>query len=372
MPPQHYGVALLLQRLDKILEYEPADLTVTVQSGIRLITLQERLRESGQFLAIDPPHEVDATIGGILATNASGPSRLMYGSARDLVLGMRFVSSDGQLTKTGGKVVKNVVGYDLNKMHIGALGTLGVMVEVTFKVSPVPRQEATLWGRFANLDEAHAFSCRLQRSQLGPRAVELLDSAASKHCNVPGNGPWVVLFHAAGSRATVARQLSDAEQWIRSEGAVGFGRLEDKEHLSLWKIVRELPGTKEPGGVRLKITSLPTDTVSVWDVLERAAFSASSSVMRMAHAGSGITYALFKGKNDCPMELSDAATVITAVQSVVLPKGGSVVVESCPVLLKQYLDVWGPIRDDFLIMKALKAQYDPRGVLNPGRFVGGL
>ena len=371
-PSQRYDVALRLHRLDQILEYEPADLTVTVQAGVRLSTLQRKLAEAGQFLALDPPHGAEATVGGILATNASGPSRLLYGSARDLVLGMRFATAEGELAKTGGKVVKNVVGYDLNKMHIGALGTLGVMVEMTFKVAPLPRQETTLWARFAGLAEAHGFSGRLHRSQLAPRAVELLDATAAQQCVVPGDEPWLVLFHAAGSPATVARQVSDAMQWAQADGAASYGPLDGDAQVNLWRTVRALPGTTVPGGVRLKIATLPTEIVAVWDVLERAARSTDASVSRIAHAGNGITYALFGAATGPGLELAAAATIVTAAQSVVLPSGGSVVVESCPVALKQHLDVWGPTRDDFPIMQALKAQFDPQSLFNPGRFLGRL
>ncbi len=371
-PPERYDVALRLHTLDRILEYEPADLTVTVQAGIRLNAVQHQLAAKGQFLALDPPHAAAATIGGILATNASGPSRLLYGSARDLVLGMRFATADGEVAKTGGKVVKNVVGYDLNKMHIGALGTLGVLLEVTFKVAPLPRQERTLWVCFAELAEAHGFSGRLYRSQLAPRAVELLDGAAARQCEGPGDEPWLVLLHAAGSPATVARQVSDAEQWARADGATGYGQLDGDAHADLWTAVRALPGRAVPGGVRLKIATLPTEIVAVWEVLERAARSADATLTRLAHAGSGITYGLFGAKTEHGLDLAAAATIVTAAQSVVLPSGGSVVVESCPVALKRHIDVWGPTRDDFPIMQALKAQFDPQGLFNPGRFLGRL
>ena len=370
-PPQRYDVALRLHTLDQVLEYEPADLTVTVQAGIRLSAVQRRLAADGQFLALDPPHAA-ATIGGILATNASGPSRLLYGSARDLVLGMRFATADGEVAKTGGKVVKNVVGYDLNKMHIGALGTLGVLLEVTFKVAPLPRQERTLWARFADLAEAHGFSGRLCRSQLAPRAVELLDAAAARQCGLPGEAPWLVLFHAAGSPATVARQVSDAAQWAQADGATDCGQLDGDAHADLWTAVRALPGTSVPDGVRLKIATLPTEIAAVWDILERAARSADATLTRLAHAGSGITYGLFGAQNGNGLDLAAAATIVTAAQSVVLPSGGSVVVESCPVALKRHLDIWGPTRDDFPIMQALKAQFDPQSLFNPGRFLGRL
>ena len=210
--PRAYDLALDLSALDRILEYEPADLVVTVQAGTPLAALQRRLGEAGQFLALDPPYAARATLGGTLATNASGPSRLLYGTARDLVLGMQVATPAGDLVKSGGKVVKNVVGYDLNKMHIGGLGTLGVMTEVTFKVHPLPRAEATVGATFGALGPAHEVAGRLFRSVLYPRAVELLRAPTPGLDG--GTEDWRVLVWCAGSPATVERQARDAQSWL--------------------------------------------------------------------------------------------------------------------------------------------------------------
>src|SRR5919202_2526867 len=161
--PRAYDLAFDLSALDQVLEYEPADLVVTAQAGVPLAALQRRWGEAGQFLALDPPYAEQATLGGTLAANASGPSRLLYGTARDLVLGMRVALPSGEVVKSGGKVVKNVVGYDLNKMHIGALGTLGLMVEVTLKVHPLPAAEATVYAEFDRLEAAGNVAGKLFR-----------------------------------------------------------------------------------------------------------------------------------------------------------------------------------------------------------------
>ncbi len=138
MPPERYDVALDLRQIESVVEYEAADLTITVEAGMRLSALQRLLAEKGQWLPLDPPVSDEATIGGVLATNASGPARFSRGTGRDLVIGMTVATAQGEIVKSGGRVVKNVAGYDLAKLHIGALGTTGVILQVSLKVSPLP------------------------------------------------------------------------------------------------------------------------------------------------------------------------------------------------------------------------------------------
>ena len=167
-PPEGVDLVLSTSRLDQVLEYEPADLTVTVEAGIQLAVLQAKLAEHGQYLPLDPPYADRCTIGGITATNASGPSRLQYGAARDRVLGMRVVQSSGTVVKSGGKVVKNVAGYDLNKLYLGSYGTLGVITEVSLKLQPLPEIERTILVTFADIEEAVNVGSEISGSQLLP------------------------------------------------------------------------------------------------------------------------------------------------------------------------------------------------------------
>ncbi|MBF8286481.1 MAG: linked oxidase-like protein, partial [Dehalococcoidia bacterium] len=147
--PARYDIALGLSRLNAVVEHEPADLTATVQAGMTLSELQGRLGGAGQLLPLDPPGGERATIGGILAANASGPWRHAFGSARDMTIGLRVVTAEGRITRAGGRVVKNVAGYDLCKLYIGSLGTLGVIVEATFKVASLPREQRAAVATFA-------------------------------------------------------------------------------------------------------------------------------------------------------------------------------------------------------------------------------
>ena len=364
--PRAYDLALDLTALDQVVEYEPADLVVIVQAGTRLDALQRRLAAAGQFLALDPPYAERATLGGTLATNMSGPSRLLYGTARDLVLGMRVASPGGDLVKSGGKVVKNVVGYDLNKMHIGGLGTLGVMVEFTLKVHPRPRAEATVVAGFESLSAAHAAAGRLSRSVLYLRAVELVRASLP---GLPDDSGWRVLAWAAGSPATVERQVRDATAWCAEGRAVHTLRLDGEAHAAAWRAVREFGRDITGEATLLKLTCLPMQVANLAECVDRFASeardagTAGTAPEMVAHAGNGVLYALLTGATPA---------LLQRLTGVAVQGGGSAVVERAPAAIRQQLDVWGPTRGDFRLMQALKAEFDPHAALNPGRFVGGI
>jgi len=358
--PARYDVALDVSALDSIIEYEPADLVVTAGAGITLAALQRRLAQSGQFLPLDPPYSRTATLGGTLATNASGPSRLLYGTARDMVLGLRVATPQGELVKSGGRVVKNVVGYDLNKLHIGALGTAGVMVEVTLKVQPLPAAEATVVATFGTFADACPVASRIAHSILYPRAVEIAR-------NVSGAPGWQVLVWASGSPATVERQVRDASVWCNEGGAKSVERLDGDAHRSLWRSIVEF-GRGSESGALLKVTCLPNKLGTLL-MPARDAGSTDAITGVVARAGNGVAYIYSESAN------VDAILGASAVASAL---GGSAVLEEVPLALKDGIDVWDPAgraagrRDDLPLMRAVKAQFDPEGTLNPGRYIGGI
>src|SRR5512138_323453 len=178
-PPRRLDVVLGLARLTGVLEHEPADMTSTVRAGTLLADYQRALGKNDQWLALDPAWPDRATIGGLLATNASGPRRCRYGTLRDQLIGLRVAHPDGSVTKAGARVVKNVTGYDLNKLYVGSLGTLGVIVEATFRLYPLPAAEETWLGLFPALARAAEAAMRLLDSPVVPAAVELLDPGAA-------------------------------------------------------------------------------------------------------------------------------------------------------------------------------------------------
>jgi len=343
MPPARLDFLIETGGLDRIVEYEPADLTVTVEAGMSLRELQRVLGENGQFLALDPPLEDAATIGGVIATNASGPLRFAYGSARDLVIGTRVANPDGTVTRAGGRVVKNVAGYDLNKLYIGSLGTLAVVVELSFKLAPIPPALATLSGTFAGPAAARALLGQVVRSPLSPLAIEL-------------NGSREVVFRVGGYPRAVERQVRELSELIAA--------YEGQPTEADWDALCQKRVQARRRDVVLKAAAPISASTAVVEILERRL--AGLEPMVWAHAGNGVAYAAC----NAPADANVLGATRQEVQS--LGENASLVIERCPVPLKKEIDVWGQPGPSVTLMRAIKAKLDPRGTLNPGRYVGGI
>jgi len=336
-------MALETTGLSEIVEYEPADLTVTVQAGMRVAELQRILGEQGQFLALDPPLDGGATIGGAIATNASGPLRFAYGTARDLVIGTRVANPDGTITHAGGRVVKNVAGYDLNKLYIGSLGTLAVVVELSFKLAPIPPATATIGGRLPSLSVANAIISAVVRSPLAPLAVELVGSRQ-------------LVFRVGGYPQAVERQVRDLSALIEQHG----GEPEQAD----WDDVVGARVEARRRDVVLKAAAPISTSSRVVEILERQLAGLDPVVW--AHAGNGVAYAACDAPSDAEV-LRDARR-----EMVTLGDNASLVIERCPTALKSEIDVWGDAGASIGLMRAIKARLDPKSTLNPGRYLGGI
>src|SRR6266699_2543286 len=212
--PEQFDILLETTQLVRLLEHEAPDLTCHVEAGITLAALQAQLATKGQRLALDPPGAQQATIGGILASNASGPKRLRYGTARDMVIGLHVVQASGEVARSGGRVVKNVAGYDLNKLYIGSLGTLGIIVETNLKLQPLPISERTLLLTYANVNDAMQTVMALLGSLLTPSAIELIDAGAASDMsdffglNLPTDG-YNLAIDFEGTSVSIDRQLDE-------------------------------------------------------------------------------------------------------------------------------------------------------------------
>lgn len=352
--PSKYDIALCLSRLDRVTEHEPADLTLTCQAGVTLASLRERAAAAGQFVPFDPTLPGAATAGGALAANASGPWRHAYGTARDFTIGLRVVTVDGRVTRAGGKVVKNVAGYDLCKLYIGSLGTLGVIVEATFKVRPLPAAEQTIALAFAGPAPACRLATEAHRRGLSAVAIRLTNPLAE-------GGGWMLVTHLAGTPHAVARSQREVE----ALAAELQGKSTDLDASPRTKV-----RGSEPRSLGLQSEGLSANTTAI-----RAAVLPSqvAAVAQQLEAGarleayptSGVITARWQAGAD------DLARIVT-IQRAVAAAGGTVVVESCPPGVKSELDVFGPLPTAFPLMRAVKQQFDPNGVLAPGRFVGRL
>ena len=371
--PRAYDLALSTAHLNKVLEQEPADLTVTVEPGIALSKLQARLAEHGQFLPLDPPGSPEATVGGMLATNGSGPSRHAYGTARDLLLGCRVAHPDGVLSRGGGRVVKNVAGYDMPKLYVGSLGTLGVIVEVTFRVAPLPAAQETLVAAFpAGAAAAEAGSAAADLG-LSLRALELMDPSFTAalldglDLSFP-EGAWGLAAWAAGSESAVRRSMHELEAVCAR--ATTQSRLQGDASESLWGRLR---GLMQPEAVELatKASVLSSDVPRLMDSLRDLAQGSAIPISSVAHLGVGVVYSRWR-LAEAPSGAEGGARIASQADAAARELGGSLVVEQAPPALKEHIDIWGSPRADFELVRCIKEQFDPRGTLSPGRFLGRL
>lgn len=316
-PPRTADVVLTTRRLNQVMEHAWADLTVTVEAGCTIAELQRTLAQHGQRLAVDPLWPERATIGGILATNDSGALRLGYGSLRDLIIGITLALADGTVASSGGKVVKNVAGYDLPKLATGSLGTLGVITRAVFRLHPLPHNTRTLTVPVQDAAAMQRVVSAILGAQLAPAAIQAR------------NGNVDILLE--GTKDGIASQ----EAAIRELGMVREGSP------AVWNARQELwpPGD----GAIVKFTTLPSRISA-----------ASASFSRFVIQATGIGYARFDGD-------------IHQLRTTIERDGGSLV-----VLGQSKLDAWGSPGDALPVMRAVKEQFDPKGTLNPGRFVGGI
>jgi len=372
-PPSRLDVVVLLDRLSRIVEFDHANLNVSAEAGVRLARLQEVLGEKGEFLPLDPAEADAVTVGGLVESNASGPGRLLYGSARDWVLGLRVVLPSGERIRCGGKVIKNVSGYDMNKLFIGSLGSMGIVTEATFKLLPLPAARATVVGVFRQVPQMASVVARALESFLVPEALEALDPAALSSAETglgrvspAGYGLAVSL---AGSREAVERQVRDFTKLFKENDAIATDTLGDADAGPAWRAIRNVHAPFKASGVVVKVAVPIGKTLDLFASagdLGRRGFTGAVS----AHAGSGIVRAGYRIAAGAPLEpLRDA---LAALRGEAEAAEGSLVLESAPAALKRTLDAWGRVRDGFAVARRLKAELDPGGLMNPGRFVGGI
>src|SRR5712691_842373 len=364
--PRRYGLALSLQRLNRIVDYQPADMTVTVEAGMTLARLQETLGENGQWLPIDPPSPEEATIGGIIAANLSGSVRLSQGTIRDFLIGLKVVQADGTVIKGGGRVVKNVAGYDLPKLYCGSFGTLGVIVEATFKVRPRPEAQAVLSLTFPLAEQAMELALRLLGSELQPSFLELTNFNPLEEEG--GDNTYRLVVGFAGIAEEVAYQRARICE-LSESGEPVIAEWQEGNEQTLMQALRDFPVAGE-AMLRCKASLLPTRVATFCQGLEEEAGSRGLAVRLLARTGNGIVYSRFLPSTDVSPE--KLLSLVDWLRILAKKLEGYVVVEAIDPALKERVDVWGHVGGAFPLMKRLKETLDPQGMLNPGRFVGGI
>jgi glycolate oxidase FAD binding subunit len=376
MPPRRYDVALDLTRMNRVLAFEPADLTLGVEPGVRFAELERQLAAERQFLPLAPAFAERATLGGMVAGGADTLLRHGYGSSRDQLLGMEFVTGAGVAAKSGGRVVKNVTGYDLHKLLVGSLGTLAVITRLNFRTFPLPPEQRVFVASFSDGEAALSLCRALAKSPLQPRLVEAFNPGTARiiaAARVPVDR-WSVAVEAAGHRAVVERHERELERMAREAHAVDFAAFDGLERDASFTSLREFP--------RLVLEAFPGAAIFRMAVLPSAmpALLRETLVVSQRHEiepailvrAAGIVYAaLLPAAGDSGSTARLAAACRELMQASIAA-GARPKIEWCPVAVKREVNVLPTPGSDQALVEKLKRVFDPQGILAPGRFVGGL
>jgi glycolate dehydrogenase FAD-binding subunit len=365
LPPQ-IDVLLCTTRLTEVEHYDPGDLTIGIGAGCTVAQLSSRVAADQLFFAADPALPERGTVGGLLATGLYGPQRHGYGGLRDYCIGVRFVTGDARKAKGGGRVVKNVAGYDMMKLLIGSQGTLAVITSASFKLFPAPRQTRTFVAEFASAEEAFAFRNRVMHSPLDPICLELISPEAGALLALEGVSPrsWSILLRATGSDAVLARYRAELRSAISRE-------VEGEDERDLWRAVSDFPHLVPERHPRSLLMSMTLPLADVHPVLDGLAMVAHSNSFTLAAVGRvGVGHLLIAMSPEPHAEV----TVVNFVNAASglrtrLPCNVSVAVLHCPMEARHHVPAWGPIATDLESMRAVKLALDPRDVLNRGRFL---
>lgn len=339
------------EHINKLIEHAVGDLTITVEAGMKFGEIQEILGKHGQTLALDPAFPEHATIGGIVATGDTGSLRQGYGGVRDQLLGITFVRADGKIAKAGGRVVKNVAGYDLMKLFTGAYGTLGIISQVTLRVYPLPETSGTviLTGQPEPISRVAKI---LQSSQLTPTQADLISHGLVSQLGLGDGIGLMVRFQSIESsvKEQLQRFLIMGEELGLTSTVYSVD--ETKQEASLWQQLPELIyNCGHNWEITAKIGVLPTAAVSIISQIQYG----------LIHLNSGL--GLVRLENENP---------VLTLRSLCQESLGFLSILSAPVTIKKSIDVWGYNASSIEIMRRIKQQFDPNSILNPGRFVAGI
>ncbi len=367
--PDRVNIVISTNNLNRIIEHGASDLVATTECGISLGSLQKELNKENQFLALDPPHiNKGATIGGIIATNDSGPERLRYGTAREFLIGIKVVKADGIIFKGGSKVVKNVAGYDLPKLYVGSLGTLGIIVEATFRLYPVPEYSETYLASFSSLENCHKTILTLLNSNLVLTSLELLNpgltALLSKRNNLDINGSeYCLAIGIKNVEKAVKDQISAVKKICEQNNGKGVlisGSQEEK----LWEDVRNFPcNVVKAESVVCKASILVTQIPTVLNMVKQLSDENGVETSVSTRAGNGICIIAIRGDG------SSITNAVNNLRAFISPLGGHLIVQEAPSEIKKGFDVWGDIGSGLGIMKRIKSNFNPDNILNPGRYI---
>lgn len=385
MPPARYDFALDMTGLNKIAYYDPDDLTLSVDAGIELADLAETLGKENQFVPLAVPFFEECTAGGTIASGIGSALRYSYGSARDFLLGAEFVNGAGALTKSGGRVVKNVTGYDLHKLLIGSLGTLAVITRLNFRTFPIPQGYGQLVAAFSSVEAISKFQSAMAKSPLTPNSFQILGPEAAQRAVelredldsplpswfIPAH--WHVCVGFEGAEPVLRRYSSDLVQCAEQSGAAGYHLLEKPAGQSLCGGLREL----------VNLLSWPSRAAAVFKIDMLPAFPAD--ILRLRELADrlaircaifanlpGPLYFTFEPKALDDGSIATLAQIASGVFEYAALHDGQASILVCSAELKRMVNVWGPARKDADLMRRVKTAFDPQNIFAPGRFVAGI
>ncbi len=361
--PVSFHLIVSTAQMNRVLEYEPADLTATVESGCVLSTFNQLAAGHRQTIPLDPFGDASATLGGIVSTASSGPLRCAYGTPRDWLIGIQVVHADGSVTRAGGKVVKNVAGYDLCKLYAGSFGSLAVIAEMSFKLRALPAAEKTLVFYSDNAESLCSLALRINDSDVHPSAMEII--APTSNSTLPIDSKrFSLVLRFLNEAETIESQISEA---IRIGHDVQHSILTDADAVVFWHGYHESE-TDEQWAFSLRMSAVPSDLDAAIKDINKLLPHATWR----AHAANGVVRIygeenLFEG-----LQTKRRPKFIAELRHAAQARGGQLVVLHAPQPIKDQLDTWGDVGATALLMRELKKRFDPQGQLSPGRFVGGI
>ncbi|TVY09217.1 FAD-binding oxidoreductase [Paenibacillus cremeus] len=374
---QAVDMILSMKHMSGVLEHSAGDLMVSVLAGTTLRELQETLRSAGQFLPLDVAWDEQSTIGGIVNSGASGLLRAGFGSIRDLLIASRIVYPNGQVIRTGAKVVKNVAGYDMNKLFIGSMGTLGVHTEFTFKIRPIPPGWGLLVIGNASVETLRALQLTLLDSQLEPCVCEWVNPRAAQAIGIDSQGP-VLLVGFADVWSSVDEQARQVGQLCREAGAAILTELRGAEETeaALAQVRNIVPNSNllqdTSAVVSMKLMGKLTDIPAMFEAAEARAARHDVSLKFSGGAYTGIAGATVEAEGEANADAYRRLIAwIHGIQHEMRPLGIRTVVDFAPSVIRNQIAIWDEATADQKIMRGIKRTIDPNETLNPGRIIGG-
>ena len=392
--PKRVDLVLSLRRLAQVNDYDVANFTITVGAGMTFAELAQLTAAHMQMLPLQYPTSI-ATLGGLIASNAYSPKRIRYGGVRDLLLGLRIALPSGEIAHFGGKVVKNVAGYDMCKLFLGSLGALGIIVEATFRLYALPERDETLLAVLPSLESGAAAVAQLMATPLLPSQILLLDSPATQAvapeiATQTNGGTALLLVNCEGMDEAVERQVADIARICRGHAASTLqvlagetqgqlrvrleGAMHQREVKTPPSALQSTPLVVRGGGaLTIRLGTLPSRVYTVMKSAAQALRPLAPGAMIIGDCGVGLVKVCL-GLEGLATDAIDGALLraLRDLAGLVVGHGGVAVVETAPPEVKAQLEVWGPPPSSFPLLEGLKRTFDPEGVLSPGRFIGGL